>query len=165
MHLHQFMFEAMWWKGPTLHAVYVSLEELKMPLCTPFAWYYLPRKIYACPDTCVYRNTVFLFMLDCSSPATLQIIQWKLLPLHVKLCGPGQRELFQICQVKFPIQRRSKEARGEEEGRGDGGEESVTCTFRVWDISGRIEAFHSSIRDNLIVAHSSPAGLRELCKA
>ena len=81
--------------------------------------------------TCVYRNTVFLFMLDCSSPATLQIIQWKLLPLHIKPCDPDQREPLKICQVKFPIQRGPKEARGEEEGRGDEGEESVTCTFRV----------------------------------
>ena len=79
----------------------------------------------------VYRNTVFLFMLDCSSPATLQIIQWKLLPLHIEPCGLGQREPLKVCQVQFPIQRGSKEARGEEEGRGDEGEESVTFTFRV----------------------------------
>ena len=41
----------------------------------------------------------------------------------------------------------------------------VSRALSGWDISGRIEAFHSRIRDNLIVAHSSPAGLRELCKS
>ena len=103
---------------------------------------------------CVHCNTVNLSMLDCSPSATLQIIQWRLLPLHIKplsntlhpfsnaLCGPGQRELLNSWLVKFPLQRGSKEARGEEEGRVDGGEKSVMCTFRVWDIIEGIDLKH-----------------------